>query len=245
MPRQPPASQRLPSEAPREEREEDARAAELERQLCELRQQLQTAQTARTHAEKRAREAEGKLTEKDQKDRSKGAMSKGTLDRDAKAKAERWVEKYEPADIAKLAMAIVTKAGKKLKTDLTPGIKKAKIFRKLRKQCYAERDSIIYKHLKENMYPAKRSALLRLIVGFSKREAHLISQSFKYVRNKDGSKSRAKLAPDSAMPLPVPFELADIKVAEAEAEKASKLVLSEHSDKRAPRLCCLMRRAAV
>ena len=50
---------------------------------------LYNLQTARTHAEKVAREAERKLAEKDQKDRSKGAMSKGTLDRDAKEKAER------------------------------------------------------------------------------------------------------------------------------------------------------------
>jgi hypothetical protein len=129
------------------------------------------------------------------------------------------VQRHNEDDIARLAMAIVTKASKKLKKDLTPGMTRSKIFTKLRKQCYKERDAQIYKHLKENVFPGKRSALLRLIVGFSKREAHMMSQSFKYTRHKDGSKSRTMLAPGSAMPVPVPFELADIKCAECEARK--------------------------
>ena len=216
----PPASERLPSQrAPREERDEDAEAAELQRQLEELRGELKDVMKERNKADKRAREAERKLAEKDTKRRSKGKMTDGTFDRHSEAAAARWVEKYNEDDIARLAMAIVTKASKKLKKDLTPGMTRSKIFTKLRKQCYKERDAQIYKHLKENVFPGKRSALLRLIVGFSKREAHMMSQSFKYTRHKDGSKSRTMLAPGSAMPVPVPFELADIKCAECEARR--------------------------
>ena len=56
------------------------------------------------------------------------------------------------------------------------------------KSIFAERDGQIYKHLRESVFPGKRSALLRLICNFSKREAHLLTQPFKYTRRKDGSK---------------------------------------------------------
>ena len=101
----------------------------------------------------------------------------------------------------------------------------------LRRLLRAERDGQIAKYLREHVFPAKRSALLRLISRFSKRDAHLISQCFKYTR-KDGKKTRTKLAADSCMPLPVPFELKDIKLAEAEAIAESNLVLNEHGDKK-------------
>ena len=112
-------------------------------------------------------------------------------------------------------------------------LSKASCSRKLKKQIFAERDSQIYKHLKEKVFPGKKSALLRLICGFSKREAHMVSQSFKYTRNKDGTRTRTMLAPDSAKPLPVPFELADIKIAESEALAAVNLPASEYSAQRA------------
>ena len=82
--------------------------------------------------------------------------------RQAEAAATRWIEKYDPEDIPRLAMAIVGKAGKKLQKDLSPGIRKSKVFRKLRPQVYAERDGQIAKHMKEVIFPRKRSALLRL-----------------------------------------------------------------------------------
>ena len=63
--RMPPASERLPSQrAPREERDEDAEAAELQRQLEELRGELKDVMKERNKADKRAREAERKLAEK-------------------------------------------------------------------------------------------------------------------------------------------------------------------------------------
>ena len=233
MPRQPPAAERTPSQrAAREERDAEAAEAEEQHQIEKLREELAQAQRHRQSAEKRAREAEEKLAEKDKRRKSKGKMSKGTFDRQAEAAATRWIEKYDPEDIPRLAMAIVGKAGKKLQKDLAPGIRKSQVFRKLRPQVYAERDVQIAKHIKEVVFPRKRSALLRLCCGFSLRSAHMISQSFKYERRKDGTKFRAKLAPDSAVPLPVPFELADIKAAEKEAEEVSKIVLHEHSDKR-------------
>ena len=227
---------RLPSQRqPREERQEQADDTALQQRIDEVERQLKRERSFRTAAEKRARIAEEKLAEKDGKRKSKGKMSKGTFDRQAAASAGRWVEKYAPEDIPTLALAIVKKASRTLKKDLasTAGLSKASCFRKVKKQIFAERDSQIYKHLKENVFPGKRSALLRLMVGFSKREAHMVSQSFKYTRKKDGTRTRTMLAPDSAMPLPVPFELADIKIAESEALAAVNLPASEYSAQRA------------
>ena len=49
-------------------------------------------------------------------------------------------------------------------------IVKCCVFNKLKKIIFAQRDRMIYHHLKETVFPGKRSALLRLLTLLSKRE---------------------------------------------------------------------------
>ena len=70
-------------------------------------------------------------------------------------------------------------------------------------------------------------ALLREVARMSKRTSQLISQSFKWKHNADGSKAKQMLAPDSAMPAPL-FALCDICDVEDAEEKATQVFLRDH-----------------
>ena len=70
-----------------------------------------------------------------------GVMPTSTLDRKAEEIASQWEEQYDPSQFAPLAMAILLKAQKKLKTDMTAGIRKSYIFkRKVLPAVHAARD---------------------------------------------------------------------------------------------------------
>ena len=79
-----------------------------------------------------------------------GVMPTSTLDRKAEEIASQWEEQYDPSQFAPLAMAILLKAQKKLKTDMTAGIRKSYLFkRKVLPAVHAARDWTIHKHVKE------------------------------------------------------------------------------------------------
>ena len=56
----------------------------------------------------------------------------------------------------------VQEASKQLKKDMLPGIRKSRLMQRLRPELFKERDGIIYKHIKEQCFPAGCSALMRL-----------------------------------------------------------------------------------
>ena len=130
MCRQPPAAERQPSQrAPRAERDEAASDAEYKRKYKQLQEEFQQYKNKTASVRTENVKLKEAVKEKEKKRNAKGKMTRTTLDRHAAAAAERWTTKYDADDIPLLAMAIVTKAAKKLKKPLHGGIKKTVLFR--------------------------------------------------------------------------------------------------------------------
>ena len=111
-------------------------------------------------------------------------------------------------------------------------IKDDQRFSSVMREIYLARDKQILEHLTTAVFYADAFSLLRLICKLSKRECHLIEQSFKYEHRANGTKVRHMLCADSTVPAPSLFNVAAIAASERSAELSSKLLLHEHSDRR-------------
>lgn len=233
MPRAGADWQPLPSQRPARDSDADE-VSRLKEELEKARKDVAEANRKRMCAEKRVRTLED---EAEEQRRKVGKMPSSTLDRKASEICERWCDQYDAEQIGELGMAVVYKAQKHHKTCMADQIRRSAIFKKMLPGIHAKRDLKIAAHIREEIFPPGRSALLRLMANNSKRECHMISQSFKWKRKKGGKKMRARLCKDSCVAMPVPFELSDIADAEAKARVDSGLVLKEHSDKRGADIC--------
>ena len=118
---------------PRSAREDDrvarnhgAEITELKRQLSAAHELLRTTNNRRLATLAALKTAEAKLKEtKEPKEKPRRAkvMSAGKLDGDAAEIVQHWIASFQPDDIPKLALAILTKAQKQLKVDMVAGIK--------------------------------------------------------------------------------------------------------------------------
>ena len=142
------------------------------------------------------------------------------------------LNRYVPADRASLLMSALRISSQGCDHDLREDIPKTKSFKVLLRAIHAARDKQIVKHLKEECFTADAFSMLRLIIGMSRRDCGLMQQVFKHKRLSNGKRRRFRLAPDSKEPVPEIFSLPEIVAYEDKAEKASKLELQAHDDKR-------------
>ena len=148
------------------------------------------------------------------------------------------LNRFESSDVPLLTTTVLRKLSRERedydfcwRTLMTDGFKSA------REALLHERDEKIAKHLSEQVYTADHFSLLRLVGNISKRVCSLIEQSIKWVHESDGSKTRQKLCPGSAVAAPTLFGLSAINAAEAKAEAASQLTLNEHADRKGADIC--------
>lgn len=126
---------------------------------------------------------------------------------------------------------VATKKKLSLK-DLVAQMVSTRAFASFRAQAYRMRDDIIYKHLREQVFTPEAFALLRLVLNDSKRECHIVAQSFKYDHLPNGKKKRRMLAPDSHKPVPPIFDVADIIKTETAALQKTGVTLHEGAERR-------------
>ena len=138
-------------------------------------------------------------------------------------------------DVPKLVMRAIKAVAKEREVPLLAVLEtliKQKEWKLIRAAIHIARDKEIFEHLREHVYTKEHFALLRLVVGLSKRSCALMHQSFKHRRLADGSKTRQRLAPDSKQWAPALFSIEDIAAVEDAAEKRTGVTLREHADHR-------------
>jgi hypothetical protein len=77
---------------------------------------------------------------------------------------------------------------------------------------------LIHLHLRNHVYKDKVFALMRHICKISKIECELMCQTFKWARQADGTRVRAKLCAESCCPAPLIFDPCAICEGEDEAQ---------------------------
>ena len=228
------------------------RIADLERQLLEQKDAAEEARAAERNAKARRQgeanrasklEEEKKTlevaVEKLQKQLAEGPTRKKKAVNSAQTFSDRVTELskhvkrlYELDDLPRLFVDCLRRLSKG-RTDLRPLLRKAPGFEAVLREIHLERDRSTAEHLRRNVYNKEAFALMRLVVGLSKRECALIQQAFKYRRSKQGRRTRCMLNADSAVGAPeLLFDLAGIIAMETQAQERSQIRLGEQADRK-------------
>ena len=248
MPRQRPASERLPSQrASAEERRAEAEAADERRGIEWYAAELAQAQNLRNSAERKVKELEHELEDY----RPLGALNNSIKEisnhqssnwyEHVKAGA-KWFARFHPNDRAPLLAAVAGKLTRDAKEEprnymmeviMGPGVKAA------REELLSKHEAEIAAHLEENVFSGELFSVLRLVAKISSRVCGLINQSSKWVHNSDGTKTRQMLHPRKGCSTPATgiFDLKRIIASETEALRRSKLLLQQHPDRKGADIC--------
>ena len=244
MCRQPPASERLPSQRERlQVRDARKEASEAADKLRIANEEKQVALDHRNAEQARLKELDKELERlrPPTLDGKKGEIPR-VKERQLFNHAEfgvKWLKRFHVLDIPPLIISVLKQLGREKKTDLTWATLMHDGFKTARSALLRKHEEEIGEHLATHVYTADHFSLLRLIGGMSKRLCGLIEQSIKYVHHSDGTKSRQYLHPDAACSTPAPslFSVRAIDKAEARAEKESQFELSQHADKKGADIC--------
>jgi hypothetical protein len=122
------------------------------------------------------------------------------------------------------------KAEKETGRPLRRAIFKSRFFKPALDEIYATRDVQIYSHLPNHVYKDKVCALMCHICKISKNECGLICQTYKWERQADSTRVRAKMCADSCCPAPLIFDPCAICEGEKEAEQDTGVSFTGQDD---------------
>ena len=194
MCRQPPASERLPSQRERVQvRDARKEASEAADKLRIANEEKQVALDHRNAEQARLKELDKELERlrPPTLDGKKGEIPR-VKERQLFNHAEfgvKWLKRFHVLDIPPLIISVLKQVGREKETDLCRATLMADGMATARNELLHEHEEEIAKHLKESVYTADHFSLLRLVGGMSKRLCGLIEQAVKYVHNSDGTRN--------------------------------------------------------